>query len=61
LRWVVTYVDADGDGVGTSPRQVDCLGAALPVGRSIFGDDVDDANPNRAYDDSYDDLLAILF
>ncbi|MCP3166940.1 hypothetical protein [Myxococcus qinghaiensis] len=44
-RWLVLYPDLDGDGVGAEPRQIPCLGAALPPGMSIYGYDVDDHDP----------------
>jgi hypothetical protein len=31
-HFAVLYPDQDGDGVGTAPRQVRCLGAQLPAG-----------------------------
>jgi hypothetical protein len=38
------------------------LGATLPAGWSIYGDDVDDTDPTQQLDDTdLDDLLAIIF
>jgi hypothetical protein len=50
FRGFVRYPDADADGVGTSPRDVPCVGEALPGGEpgagwSVFGWDPDDADP----------------
>lgn len=54
-RWVVLYPDLDGDGVGAEPRQIPCLGAALPPGMSLHGYDVDDSDPEVNMD-AEDDL-----
>jgi hypothetical protein len=59
-RWVVLYADADGDGVGTEPRQILCLGDELPAGLSLYGDDVDDTNPEVFEDDDEDEELFVL-
>jgi hypothetical protein len=48
--WTVLYPDRDGDGVGAPPREVQCLGSAIPPGYSIFGWDTDDANPGTSWD-----------
>jgi hypothetical protein len=47
FHWRVLYPDADGDGVGASPRVVPCLGTEMPTGHSIFGFDPDDTDPGR--------------
>jgi hypothetical protein len=59
-RWLVLYPDGDGDGVGTDPRQVLCLGAALPAGLSIYGDDVDDTDPEIVEDEEDDEEFFLL-
>jgi len=41
----VLYPDQDGDGVGATPRQVLCIGAALPAGLTRGGYDDDDSDP----------------
>jgi hypothetical protein len=60
-RFVVLYPDTDGDGVGAGARSVPCLGAAIPAGQSIFGDDADDGNAAVAVDDDdIEDMFVIL-
>ncbi len=46
-RYVVLYPAADRDGVGAPPREVWCLGAAIPEGYSTVGTDPDDQDPTR--------------
>ena len=60
-RWVVSYPDADGDGVGTSPRVVTCLGATLASGQALAGYDVDDADPLVQGDPDEELLQLVLF
>lgn len=59
-RWVVLYPDADGDGVGAPPRVVQCLGATLPPGYSLYGWDVDDSNPSATADPDEASLLTTV-
>jgi len=44
-RWTVLYPDRDGDGAGAPPREITCLGFAMPPGFSLGGGDPDDADP----------------
>jgi hypothetical protein len=61
-RWVVLYPDTDGDGVGTTPYAVHCLGDDLPAGQSTRGYDIDDGDPAVIEDEEDDDeLLDLLF
>lgn len=55
---VTRPVYGDGDGVGAGPYQIPCLGATLPAGLSIYGDDVDDADPGLSEDE---ESFTILF
>jgi hypothetical protein len=57
----ILFADVDGDGVGAGPRSVQCLGASLPAGMSLYGDDVDDVDEERWEDDEDDDLIDLLF
>ncbi|WP_164015851.1 hypothetical protein [Pyxidicoccus trucidator] len=59
FRWAVLYPDADGDGVGTAPRAVSCLGQDVPTGLSFKGYDVNDADA-AVQEDEEDDLLVEL-
>ncbi|RYZ46724.1 MAG: hypothetical protein EOO72_01335 [Myxococcaceae bacterium] len=60
-RWMVLYPDRDGDGVGAPPRQVSCIGQAIPGGLSVYGDDTDDQDPVRQEDpDEADEVGLIL-
>ncbi len=59
-RWVVLYPDADGDGVGAPPRSIQCLGATLPAGFSVYGFDVDDANPALRWDGADEEMLVLF-
>ncbi|MFP2906470.1 hypothetical protein ACLESD_15680, partial [Pyxidicoccus sp. 3LFB2] len=59
FRWAVLYPDADGDGVGTAPRAVSCLGQALPTGFSFKGYDVNDADA-AVQEDEEEDLMVEL-
>jgi hypothetical protein len=43
-HWMVLYPDGDGDGIGSLPYEVRCVGAALPEGFSRYGDDADDGD-----------------
>jgi hypothetical protein len=54
----VLYLDLDHDGVGAPPRQVRCIGAAVPDGLSRGGFDDDDTDPDVIEDD--DDELDLL-
>lgn len=56
----VLYPDADGDGVGASPRQVQCLGPDLPAGLSPRGYDEDDADPAVIETEDFDELLDLV-
>jgi hypothetical protein len=56
----VLYPDQDGDGVGASPRQIRCIGAALPAGLTLGGYDDDDADPMVIESDN-DELDLLLF
>jgi hypothetical protein len=62
FRGFVRYPDADGDGVGTSPRDVPCIGETLPgggplpgAGWSVFGWDPDDAAASVTEEPEEDD------
>ncbi len=58
---MVLYPDGDGDGVGTSPRSVQCLGASLPPGWSVLGWDLDDGNAAVHWnEEEEEDLLVLL-
>lgn len=59
-RLVALYPDADGDGVGTSPRQLQCLGAAIPAGLSARGYDEDDADPRVIETEDFEEELAVV-
>jgi len=59
-RFAVLYPDQDGDGVGATPRQIACIGAALPPGLVYGGYDEDDADPAVIEDEEDDDLLVLL-
>jgi hypothetical protein len=59
-RAVVRYPDADGDGVGATPRAIVCLGSGEPPGYSRFGWDVDDADPAVQRDGADDELVELL-
>jgi hypothetical protein len=57
---VVLYPDHDGDGIGAPPREIPCIGAALPSGLVPWGWDPDDGDPLvRAAAD--DELLELLW
>jgi hypothetical protein len=58
-HFAVLYPDHDGDGVGAPPRQITCIGAALPAGLAIGGFDDDDSDPSviEVDDDELDLLL----
>lgn len=58
-RSVVLYPDMDGDGVGTSPRTIPCIGAQTPLGFSLKGYDVDDSDAS-IQEDPEDDLMLEL-
>ncbi|MFP2957943.1 hypothetical protein ACLEPN_08960 [Myxococcus sp. 1LA] len=58
-RWVVLYPDADGDGVGASPRTIPCIGARTPSGFSFQGDDADDSDAS-IQEDAEDALMVEL-
>jgi hypothetical protein len=60
FRWMVLYPDLDGDGVGTRPRSILCVGEAVPAGWSRLGYDVDDTDPSVASAPGADDLAQIL-
>lgn len=55
----VLYPDLDGDGVGAPPRQIRCIGAAVPAGLARGGFDDDNTDPDviEADDDEIDLLL----
>lgn len=59
-RFVVLYPDGDGDGVGTSPRQVRCLGSAIPGGFSLRGYDENDGNPSVIETEDFEELLDLV-
>lgn len=59
-RLVGVYADADGDGVGRTPRAFTCIGAAVPAGGSLLGYDVDDSNPSVTEDPDEETLARIL-
>jgi hypothetical protein len=56
----VLYPDLDGDGVGAPPRQITCIGTAIPSGLSRGGHDDDDTDPDVIEVDD-DDLELLLF
>ncbi|QRN96548.1 hypothetical protein JRI60_47395 [Archangium violaceum] len=63
FRWSVLYPDKDSDGAGAPPRVIQCIGESLPLGHSIYGDDVNDADPSRQVDaeqDEEDELILEL-
>ncbi len=49
-HFAVIFPDADGDGVGGGQYVIECIGAALPVGYSPYGDDEDDGDPAKKDD-----------
>ncbi|WP_242339855.1 MULTISPECIES: hypothetical protein [unclassified Anaeromyxobacter] len=57
-RWTVLYPDADGDGIGTPPREIRCLGDAIPAGYSLEGWDAYPADPGALVVEG--DPLAVL-
>lgn len=59
-RRLVLYADHDGDGVGISPRQLRCLGQAVPDGLSPRGYDEDDADPAVVETEDFDELLDLV-
>jgi hypothetical protein len=59
-RNLVLYPDGDGDGVGTSPRQVRCLGTAIPAGLSARGYDEDAADPAVVETEDFEELLDLV-
>jgi hypothetical protein len=59
-HFAVLYPDQDGDGVGAPPRQVLCLGAAIPAGLVPGGYDEDDTDPAVIETEDFDDLLDII-
>jgi hypothetical protein len=56
----VLYPDRDGDGVGAPPRQITCIGSALPAGLVRRGYDENDADPQVIETEDFDDLLELL-
>jgi hypothetical protein len=56
---VMLYPDQDGDGVGTTPRQFLCIGAAPPQGFVRGGYDDDDDDPSVIETDEGDLVLGI--
>jgi hypothetical protein len=56
----VLYPDQDADGVGATPRQLLCIGAAAPPGFVRGGYDEDDADPGVIEDDDDEDLALDL-
>ncbi len=44
-RWTVLYPDSDADGIGAPPREILCLGEAIPPGYSLQGWDADERDP----------------
>jgi hypothetical protein len=59
-RWVVSYRDEDGDGVGARPRSILCLGESLPAGWSVTGYDADDGDPSITGGAPEDDLALLV-
>jgi hypothetical protein len=57
----VLFADTDGDGVGSGPYSIQCLGTAIPAGMSLYGDDVDDDDAAVSEDEEDDDLLDVIF
>jgi hypothetical protein len=57
-RVAIVYPDVDGDGVGATPRQIRCIGAAPPTGFSSTGYDEDDGDP-AVIEDEEEDLLLL--
>jgi hypothetical protein len=60
-RWVVLYPDLDGDGIGAPPRDIQCLGATIPDGLSLFGWDENDRDPLVAAAPDGEASLSFLF
>lgn len=59
-RYAVLYPDQDGDGVGAPPREIRCIGAAVPPGVTPGGYDDDDGDPAVIeLDDEEQDLLLL--
>lgn len=59
-RWTVLYPDADGDGIGTPPREIRCLGETIPAGYSLQGWDEEPADPvAQAAADGLDEATAL--
>jgi hypothetical protein len=59
-RLAVLYPDQDGDGVGATPRQILCIGAAPPQGFVRGGYDDDDGDPDVIETDDEEDLVLDL-
>jgi hypothetical protein len=53
-RLALVYPDLDGDGVGATPRQIRCIGAAPPPGFARGGYDEDDGDPGVIETDEAD-------
>jgi hypothetical protein len=60
LGWAVLYEDGDGDGVGAGPRSIPCIGASIPDGQSIHGDDADDGDPLIQTDEDDESELELI-
>ncbi|MCP3059722.1 hypothetical protein LXT21_13125 [Myxococcus sp. K38C18041901] len=60
IRWAVLYPDNDGDGVGTEPRRILCIGTTVPPGLSIFGDDTNDNDPSTVTDPEHEELETFI-
>ncbi|MFY1825175.1 hypothetical protein ACN47A_04625 [Myxococcus fulvus] len=60
IRWAVLYPDNDGDGVGTEPRRILCIGTAVPPGLSIFGDDPNDDDPSTMTGPEHEELETFI-
>ncbi|WP_223747149.1 hypothetical protein [Myxococcus sp. XM-1-1-1] len=60
IRWAVLYPDNDGDGVGTEPRRILCIGTTVPPGMSIFGDDPNDHDPSTMTDPEHEALETFI-
>ena len=59
-HFAVLYPDLDGDGVGSSPRQVRCLGETTPAGLVSGGYDEDDTNPAVIETEEFDELIDLI-
>ena len=56
----VLYPDQDGDGVGSPPRQILCIGATAPAGFARGGYDDDGGDPAVIETDDDDALLDLI-